>query len=101
MAWFHAIKARVTSATPDDILAGVDVVIDGSDISLTQLIVNDSAITKVPLVTPAIGQFHGQIGTATGWQNDAPFLRCFVDAHDPDDCDDCATQGVPGGDIAA
>jgi adenylyltransferase/sulfurtransferase len=51
----------------------------------------------VPLVSAAIGQFHGQIGTFTGWKTDAPCYRCFVgDAHDPDDCDDCATQGVLG-----
>ena len=95
---FRAIKARVTNATPYDMLAGVDVVIDGSDNFATRLIVNDLCLSaKVPLVSAAIGQFHGQIGTFTGWQADAPCYRCFVgDAHDPDDCDDCATQGVLG-----
>jgi adenylyltransferase/sulfurtransferase len=74
------------------------VVIDGSDNFTTRLIVNDLCLAaKVPLVSAAIGQFHGQIGTFTGWQADAPCYRCFVgDAHDPDDCDDCATQGVLG-----
>jgi molybdopterin-synthase adenylyltransferase len=53
--------------------------------------------SHVPLVSAAIGQFHGQIGTFTGWRAEAPCYRCFVgDAHDPDDCDDCATQGVLG-----
>ena len=95
---FHAIMARVTKATPDDMLTGVDVVIDGSDNFATRLIVNDLCLSaKVPLVSAAIGQFHGQIGTFTGWQADAPCYRCFVgDAHDPYDCDDCATQGVLG-----
>lgn len=95
---FHAIQQRITAETSPEILNGVDVVIDGSDNFATRLIVNDLCLAaKVPLVSAAIGQFHGQIGTFTGWLPDAPCYRCFVgDAHDPDDCDDCATQGVLG-----
>ncbi|QGY79372.1 HesA/MoeB/ThiF family protein [Sphingorhabdus lacus] len=95
---FHAIRRRIHHLTTSDILNGVDVVIDGSDNFATRLTVNDLCLSaRVPLVSAAIGQFHGQIGTFTGWQNDAPCYRCFVgDAHDPDDCDDCATQGVLG-----
>lgn len=95
---FHALKQRITPATSVDILSGVDVVIDGSDNFATRLIVNDLCLgAQIPLVSAAIGQFHGQIGTFTGWMADAPCYRCFVgDAHDPDDCDDCATQGVLG-----
>ena len=95
---FHAIKQRVTPATSVDLLSGVDVVIDGSDNFATRLIVNDLCLAaQIPLVSAAIGQFHGQIGTFAGWMADAPCYRCFVgDAHDPDDCDDCATQGVLG-----
>ena len=95
---FHAIKQRINRATTSDMLNGVDVVIDGSDNFATRLLVNDLCLAaKVPLVSSAIGQFHGQIGTFAGWLADAPCYRCFVgDAHDPDDCDDCATQGVLG-----
>lgn len=95
---FRQLQERITADTSSDILAGVDVVIDGSDNFATRLIVNDLCLaTHVPLVSAAIGQFHGQIGTFTGWLPDAPCYRCFVgDAHDPDDCDDCATQGVLG-----
>ena len=95
---FFGRKQRIDRSTPADMLTGVDVVIDGCDNFSTRLIVNDLCLSaKVPLVSAAIGQFHGQIGTFTGWQADAPCYRCFVgDAHDPDDCDDCATQGVLG-----
>jgi adenylyltransferase/sulfurtransferase len=95
---FIGLKQRIDRSTSADILKGVDVVIDGCDNFATRLIVNDLCLAaKVPLVSAAIGQFHGQIGTFTGWQDDAPCYRCFVgDAHDPDDCDDCATQGVLG-----
>lgn len=95
---FHAVKRRIGTDTPVEILNGVDVVIDGSDNFATRLIVNDLCLAaQVPLVSAAIGQFHGQIGTFTGHLPDRPCYRCFVgDAHDPDDCDDCATQGVLG-----
>lgn len=95
---FNAIKERIIAQTSTNTLEGVDVVIDGSDNFATRLIVNDLCLAaRVPLVSAAIGQFHGQIGTFRGWETDAPCYRCFVgDAHDPDDCDDCATQGVLG-----
>jgi molybdopterin-synthase adenylyltransferase len=95
---FRAIQQRINADTPAALLEGVDVVIDGSDNFATRLLVNDICLAaRVPLVSAAIGQFHGQIGTFTGWEADAPCYRCFVgDAHDPDDCDDCATQGVLG-----
>ena len=95
---FRPICERIGDATRPVLLESVDVVIDGSDNFATRLIVNDLCIAaRVPLVSAAIGQFHGQIGTFRGWEDDAPCYRCFVgDAHDPDDCDDCATQGVLG-----
>lgn len=95
---FHGASSRITHETDISLLDSVGVVIDGSDNFATRLIVNDLCIAaRVPLVSAAIGQFHGQIGTFRGWEADAPCYRCFVgDAHDPDDCDDCATQGVLG-----
>ena len=95
---FHALKQRIDGDTSSEILNGVDAVIDGSDNFVTRLIVNDLCLAaRVPLVSAAIGQFHGQIGTFTGWHPNRPCYRCFVgDAYDPDDCDDCATQGVLG-----
>jgi molybdopterin-synthase adenylyltransferase len=95
---FRPLRQRITADTPAKLLEGVDAVIDGSDNFATRLIVNDLCLSaQVPLVSAAIGQFQGQIGTFTGWLPDAPCYRCFVgDAHDPDDCDDCATQGVLG-----
>jgi molybdopterin-synthase adenylyltransferase len=95
---FTALNEKLTAHHEAAFLNGVDVVIDGSDNFSTRLMVNDLCLAaRVPLVSAAIGQFHGQIGTFTGWQDDAPCYRCFVgDAHDPDDCDDCATQGVLG-----
>lgn len=95
---FVALKQRLTAENGAAFLVGAHVVLDGSDNFMTRLIVNDLChAAKVPLVSAAIGQFHGQIGTYRGWEADKPCYRCFVgDPHDPDDCDSCSEVGVLG-----
>ncbi len=94
---FIPIRQRLTADKGVN-LEGVDVVLDGSDNFTTRLLVNDlCCAAKVPLVSAAIGQFHGQMGTWRGWEADKPCYRCFVgDAHDPEDCDSCSEVGVLG-----
>ncbi len=93
-----SLRQRIDALTPASLLDGVDVIIDGSDNFATRLRVNDLAVAaRVPLVSAAIGQFHGQIGTWRGWEAGKPCYRCFVgDAHDPDECDSCSEVGVLG-----
>ena len=92
------LMQRLDGGNADALLRGHDVVIDGSDSFATRLAVADAAYRlHIPLVSAAIGQFHGQIGTWTGWLPDAPCYRCYVgDAFDADDCDTCAEDGVLG-----
>ncbi len=75
-----------------------DVVLDGSDNYQTRLLVSDLSVEhRIPLVSAAIGQFQGQLGTFRGWEADKPCYRCFVgDALDPEDCDNCSEVGVLG-----
>jgi molybdopterin-synthase adenylyltransferase len=91
------IKRRIDATNAAKLLAG-DVIIDGSDNFATRLAVADTAYAlHIPLVSAAIGQFHGQLGTWAGWLPDQPCYRCYVgDAHDADDCDTCAELGVLG-----
>ncbi len=95
---FTAINQRLTDGEPPLPMGDVDVVLDGSDNFMTRLRVNDLChASRTPLVSAAIGQFHGQIGTYRGWEAGKPCYRCFVgDAHDPDDCDSCSDVGVLG-----
>lgn len=95
-------QARVNAANLPALIDGMDVVIDGSDNFATRLAVSDACTAaQVTLVSAAISQFHGQVGTFRGWQDTAPCYRCFVgDAHDPDECDSCAEQGVLGAMVA-
>ncbi len=92
------VAARITEANVAEVIAGVDVVVDGSDTFTTRLIVADHChAARIPLVSAAIAQFQGQMVIYDSRVEGAPCYRCFVgDAHDPDECDTCAEQGVLG-----
>ena len=94
----EARAERLAAANAADLLAGADLVLDGSDTFATRLIVADQALAaRIPLVSAAIGQFQAQIGTFRGGEESRPCYRCFVgDALDADDCDTCAELGVLG-----
>lgn len=98
----NTINQRLTaqhfSSEAAAFFAPFDAIIDGSDNYQTRLLVSDLSVAhRVPLVSAAIGQFQGQLGTFRGWEADKPCYRCFVgDAHDPDDCDNCSEVGVLG-----
>ena len=95
---FEPVRQRVTSANVAALLAGADVVLDGSDNFATRLLVSDhTTAARIPLVTAAIGQFQAQVGGWRGWEPDRPCYRCFVgDAFDADDCDSCSELGLLG-----
>jgi molybdopterin-synthase adenylyltransferase len=98
---FSARYERITESNASSLLCtrGIpSVIIDGSDNFATRLAVADAAYAlRIPLVSAAIGQFHGQLGTWRGWLAGQPCYRCYVgDAHDADDCDTCAELGVLG-----
>ncbi|HEU0099413.1 MAG TPA: HesA/MoeB/ThiF family protein [Allosphingosinicella sp.] len=89
---------RLTAGNAAELLAGAQVVVDGSDNFATRLIVSDTCTAlRIPLVSAAIGMFQVQVGTWRGWEPGKPCYRCFVgDAFDSDDCDNCAELGVLG-----
>ena len=95
---FEAVPQRLTAANAAELLAEVDLVLDGSDNFATRLVVSDHLTgARVPLVSGAIGQFQAQVGTFRGWEQDKPCYRCFVgDAFDAEDCDTCSELGVLG-----
>lgn len=93
-----AVTERLSADNAESLLAGHDLVIDGSDNFATRLVVCDS-LTRlhIPLVSAAAVMFQGQVALFRGWEPDKPCYRCFVgDAFDSDDCDTCAEQGVLG-----
>lgn len=92
-----ARAVRLAPANAADLLAGADVVIDGSDNFATRLAAADAALAlHVPLVSAAVTQFEGQLAVYRGWEPDRPCYRCFV-GHEPDREEaTCAETGVLG-----
>ena len=95
---FEPVPERLTRDNAAELIGAVDLVLDGCDNFATRLAVSDATVrARIPLVSAALGQFQGQIGTFRGWEPDQPCYRCFVgDAFDADDCDTCSEQGVLG-----
>lgn len=93
-----ARQCCLDAANAEELIAGNDLVLDGSDNFATRLTVGDCATRlRIPLVSAAAIQLQGQAGLFRGWEADKPCYRCFVgDAFDSDDCDTCADQGVVG-----
>ena len=95
---FEGIAERLTPANAAELIGTVDLVLDGCDNFATRLAVADHCTrARTPLVSAALGQFQGQIGTFRGWEAGQPCYRCFVgDAFDAEDCDTCSDLGVLG-----
>ncbi|MDT8759742.1 molybdopterin-synthase adenylyltransferase MoeB [Sphingomonas psychrotolerans] len=74
-----------------------DAILDGSDNFATRLAVADAALAAcIPLISAAVAEFEGQLGTFRGWEPDKPCYRCFVGG-DPERPEvTCAEQGVLG-----
>ena len=88
------VGERVTADNAVTILAGHDLIIDGTDNFATRLLISDAAVSLgIPLLSAAAQQFQGQVALFRG----KPCYRCFVgDAFDADECDNCAELGVLG-----
>ena len=88
------IQEHIDADNAAGLLAGHDMVIDGSDNFATRLAVSDACVALgIPLLSAAAVQFQGQVALFRA----RPCYRCFVgDAFDADDCDSCAELGVLG-----
>ena len=90
--------ARLTRENARELLAGADLVLDGTDTFATRLAVSDACVAaRVPLLSAAVGRFQGQVAGFAGHLPGEPCYRCFVgDAFDAEDCDSCAEDGMLG-----
>jgi molybdopterin/thiamine biosynthesis adenylyltransferase len=90
---------RLTEANVARLIAGYDVVADGSDNFATRYLVNDACHgAKKILVSAAILRFEGQLTTFKAWQGgEHPCARCLFPAPPPpDQVPSCAAAGVLG-----
>jgi molybdopterin-synthase adenylyltransferase len=92
-----AVPLRLDADNVDALLAGHDMIIDGSDSFSTRLAVADAALAmRVPLVSGAVGPLDGQIALFKGHLPGKPCYRCFVGAPADDPARNCAATGVLG-----
>lgn len=83
---------RITLENARELVAGYDVVLDGTDDFDTRFCVNGACVSlQKPLVSGALGRWSGQVGVFTG----QPCYQCFV-PEVPPEAETCARVGVVG-----
>jgi molybdopterin/thiamine biosynthesis adenylyltransferase len=88
----NGVRARLTGANAVELLAGHELVLDGTDDFATRFAVNAACVTAgIPLVSGAIGRWTGQVGVYAG----QPCYRCLVPEMPPG-AETCAAVGVVG-----
>ncbi|HEY5289297.1 MAG TPA: molybdopterin-synthase adenylyltransferase MoeB [Caulobacteraceae bacterium] len=88
----EASRARLDGDNAAGLVAGCDLVLDGTDDFATRLAVNAACVAAaVPLVSGAIGRWTGQVGVFSG----RPCYRCLL-PEVPPDAETCVAVGVVG-----
>ncbi len=84
---------RLNADNARDLLAGHDLVLDGTDSFATRFVVNEACLAlDLPLLSGAVGRFDAQVGL---FGAPGPCYRCLVPALPPDE-ETCAQVGVVG-----
>jgi adenylyltransferase/sulfurtransferase len=80
------------------LIAGYDIVADGSDNFATRFLINDACFfAKKTLVSAAVTEFDGQLSTFKAHRPDCPCYRClFPQAPPPGTAPSCSETGVLG-----
>lgn len=91
----EAVAERLTEENVADLVAGHDLVLDGTDNFATKLLLNDVCLAYgKPLVVASIHRWDGQIVVVAP---EGPCLRCLWPSPPPDGCvGTCADDGVLG-----
>ena len=88
----RSVPVRLSRENAGEILAGCDVVIDGTDDFETRFTVNEACLDAgLPLVSGALGRWSGQVAVFRG----RPCYRCLV-PEAPPQAETCARVGVVG-----
>ena len=86
------VAERLTAANAAALIAGCDLVLDGTDDFATRFAVNAACVAAgIPLVSGALGRWSGQVAVFEG----RPCYRCLV-PEVPPEAESCARAGVVG-----
>lgn len=92
-----AKSERLTESNAETLLAGHDLVIDGSDNYTARFTLNEACVLLgIPWVYAAIRGFDLQLSLFGGHLPEAPCYRCFLPEAPPNPMNDCAERGVLG-----
>ena len=91
-------SARLTADNALSIIAGYDIVADGSDNFATRFLINDACFfAKKTLVSAAVTEFDGQLATFKAHDGAHPCYRCiFPEPPPPGSVPSCSEAGVLG-----
>ena len=96
----ESIPVHVTAANAGELLAEMDVVVDGSDNFATRYVLNDACVRlRKPLVYGAVQRFEGQVSVFDAGRRpgSAPCYRClYPEPPAPGSVPNCAEAGVLG-----
>jgi molybdopterin/thiamine biosynthesis adenylyltransferase len=89
---------RITPANAMELIAGYDIVADGSDNFATRFLLNDACFfARKVLVSAAVTEFEGQLATYKGFEPACPCYRCLFPAPPPPGTmANCSETGVLG-----
>ncbi len=89
-------RERLTSENIDRIIAGYDVIVDGTDNFPTRYLLNDASLLhRIPVVHASIFRFEGQLTVFNPFEG--PCYRClFPSPPPPEMAPSCAEAGVLG-----
>lgn len=88
---------RLGAGNARALLAGHDLVLDGTDSFAARAQVNAACVAlQIPLVAAAMGPFDGQLGLFAGHLPEAPCWACFAGDAEDRPGETCAAQGVIG-----
>ncbi|HLB79722.1 MAG TPA: molybdopterin-synthase adenylyltransferase MoeB [Dongiaceae bacterium] len=96
-------RARLTAANAREIIAGYDLVADGSDNFATRYLLNDACyFARKPLVAAALLRFDGQVATFKAYLGEPhPCYRCLFPAPPPEGlvprCEEAGILGALAG----
>ena len=94
---FRGHPVRLAAENVDELVAGYDLVLDGSDNFATRYLLNDACLSHgLPLVHGAVYRFEGQVAAFWPARN-GPCYRCiFPEPPPPELAPSCAEAGVLG-----
>jgi len=92
----NGYEERLSASNIDRVIAGYDVIVDGSDNFPTRYLVNDASVKhRIPVVHGSIYRFEGQVTVFKPF--DGPCYRClFHQPPPPELAPSCAEAGVLG-----